>query len=188
MRDEGDNRQVGKWASGQIELGLRGQRGQEVQEVQSTDESAGGRDQGAESGADGQFTVYSLPFTKSLVTYLLSLIFLVLSFLFATIGVHDSFEWNRVRFGAIDQLEAQGITPHQIDGGAEYNSWQRTGPLQPLRLNEKSWWYVDGDDYAVAHEEIPGYERISAHPFTRYYGIKRDTLYVVRRLPENRNQ
>jgi hypothetical protein len=117
----------------------------------------------------------------SLLPSLFSFILILLSFLFATIGVHDSFEWNRVRFGAIEQLEAQGITPHQIDGGAEYNSWQRTGPLQPLRLNEKSWWYVDGDDYAIAHKEIPGYERISAHPFTRYYGLERDTLYVVKR-------
>ncbi len=116
---------------------------------------------------------------------LFSACLLTLSFLFATIGVQDSFEWNRVRFGAIEQLEAQGITPHQIDGGAEYNSWQRTGPLQPLRLNEKSWWYVDGDEYAVAHEEIPGYERISAHPFTKYYGLERDTVYVIKRLSVN---
>jgi hypothetical protein len=151
------------------------------QSAGARDQGAGGRDQGAASGADGQFTVYRLPFTISLISYPLSLILLILSFLFSTIGVHDSFEWNRVRFGAIKQLEAQGITPHQIDGGAEYNSWQRTGPLQPLRLNEKSWWYVDGDEYAIAHEEIPGYFRISAHPFTRYYGLQTDTLYVIRR-------
>jgi hypothetical protein len=114
-----------------------------------------------------------------------SVVFLSLSFLFATIGTHDSFEWNRVRFGAIEALEAQGISPHQIDGGAEYNSWKRTGPLQPLRLNEKSWWYVDDDTYAIAHEEIPGYERISVHPFVKYYGLKRDSLYVIRRVETN---
>jgi len=111
-----------------------------------------------------------------------SVVFLSLSFMFATIGTHDSFEWNRVRFDAIEELEAQGISPHQIDGGAEYNSWKRTGPLQPLRLNEKSWWYVDDDEYAIAHEEIPGYERISVHPFVRYYGLKRDSLFVIRRV------
>jgi len=113
--------------------------------------------------------------------YVVSTVFLVWSLMFGSIGTRDSFEWNRVRFGAIQDLEAQGVSPHQIDGGAEYNSWKRTAPLQPLRLNEKSWWYVDEDTYAVAHEEIPGYVRLSAHPFHRYFGLVKDTLYVVRR-------
>ncbi len=173
---------------GQAELAHKDQEDQEDQEVQETEESAGARDQSAgareqrlENEVDGPFTVYRLPFTHSLIPNPLSLIFLTLSLLFSITGVHDSFKWNRVRFGAIEQLEAQGISPHQIDGGAEYNSWQRTGPIQPLRLNEKSWWYVDGDDYAIAHEEIPGYKRIAAFPFTRYYGLESDTLYIVQR-------
>ena len=107
--------------------------------------------------------------------------FLVLSLAFGTIGTRDSFEWNRTRFQALSELESAGISPHEIDGGAEYNSWKRTAPLQPLRMNGKSWWYVDGDTYAIAHQPIPGYERIAAYPFTRYFGLVQDTLYVVRR-------
>ena len=105
-----------------------------------------------------------------------------MSLTFGSIGTRDSFEWNRVRFGAIQELEAQGVSPHQIDGGAEYNSWKRTAPLQPLRLNEKSWWFVDDDQYAIAHEQIPGFERLSAHPYARYFGLVHDTLFVVRRV------
>lgn len=114
--------------------------------------------------------------------YAVCAVFLVMSLTFGSIGTRDSFEWNRVRFGAIQELEAQGVSPHQIDGGAEYNSWKRTAPLQPLRLNEKSWWFVDDDQYAIAHEQIPGFERLSAHPYARYFGLVHDTLYVVRRV------
>jgi hypothetical protein len=173
-----DMRQAGKRASGQaVEQRSAGEMvsGQAVELSLQFKEHSEVIDKGRGMRDESQSTLTGWPAS------LLACFLLTLSFLFATIGVHDSFEWNRVRFGAIEQLEAQGITPHQIDGGAEYNSWQRTGPLQPLRLNEKSWWYVDGDEYAVAHEEIPGYERISAHPFTRYYGLKRDTLYVIKR-------
>ena len=106
---------------------------------------------------------------------------LVLSFLFGITGTNDSFEWNRVRFGAIHELVDSGIPPNQIDGGAEYNSWMKTAPLQPLRMHEKSWWYVDGDDYAIAFHEIPGYERLRPYEFSKYYGLKKDTIWVVRR-------
>lgn len=107
---------------------------------------------------------------------------LVLSFLFGITGTNDSFEWNRVRFGAINELVDSGISPNQIDGGAEYNSWMKTAPLQPLRMHEKSWWYVDGDDYAIAFHEIPGYERLRPYEFSTYYGLKKDTIWVVRRI------
>ena len=106
---------------------------------------------------------------------------LILSFLFGVTGTNDSFEWNRVRFGAINELVDSGISPNQIDGGAEYNSWMKTAPLQPLRMHEKSWWYVDGDDYAIAFHEIPGYERLRPYEFSKYYGLKKDTIWVVRR-------
>ena len=116
-------------------------------------------------------------FSAKIATFLL-----VLSFLFGITGTNDSFEWNRVRFGAINELVDSGISPNQIDGGAEYNSWMKTAPLQPLRMHEKSWWYVDGDDYAIAFHEIPGYERLKAYEFSKYYGLKKDTIWVVRRI------
>ena len=116
-------------------------------------------------------------FSAKIATFLL-----VLSFLFGITGTNDSFEWNRVRFGAINELVDSGISPNQIDGGAEYNSWMKTAPLLPLRMHEKSWWYVDGDDYAIAFHEIPGYERLKAYEFSKYYGLKKDTIWVVRRI------
>ena len=108
-------------------------------------------------------------------------ILIIASFLFGVTGTRDSFEWNRVSFSAIDELVDSGISPNQIDGGAEYNSWMNTAPLQPLRMHEKSWWYVDGDEYAIAFHEIPGYERLRSYEFSMYYGLKKDTIWVIRR-------
>lgn len=108
--------------------------------------------------------------------------FLVMSLTFGMVGTHDSLEWNRVRFGALELLEQRGVQPTQIDGGAEYNSWKRTGPMRPLIFGDKSWWYVADDQYAIAFNEIPGFERIEAHPFDVWYGLKSDTIWVVRRV------
>ncbi len=112
----------------------------------------------------------------------IAVILLVCSFLFGVVGTHDSFEWNRARFNALQELEDQGISPNQIDGGAEYNSWKKTAPLQPLRMFEKSWWYVDGDEYAIAFNAVPGYEKLYPIYFTRYYGAISDSMYVIRRV------
>jgi hypothetical protein len=112
----------------------------------------------------------------------LSSVFLMLSLSFGVVGTHDSLEWNRVRFGALAGLEHRGIPPTKIDGGAEYNSWKRTGPMRPLIFGDKSWWYVADDEYAIALNELPGFERIEAHPFDVWYGLKSDTIWVVRRI------
>jgi hypothetical protein len=109
-------------------------------------------------------------------------VFLALSLLFGVVGTHDSMEWNRVRFGALAQLEERGVPPTKIDGGAEYNSWKRTGPMRSLEFGGKSWWYVADDEYAIAFNELPGFERIEAHPFGVWYGLKSDTIWVVQRV------
>lgn len=109
-------------------------------------------------------------------------VFLLLSLSFGVLGTHDSLEWNRVRFGALAQLEERGVPPTKIDGGAEYNSWKRTGMMRPLEFGGKSWWYVADDEYAMAFNELPGFERIEAHPFDVWYGLKSDTIWVLQRV------
>jgi hypothetical protein len=127
------------------------------------------------------FDKYEISSIPRLVLGFCSL-FLVLSVTFGVVGTQDSLEWNRVRFGALEKLEQAGVPPTQIDGGAEYNSWKKTGPIRPLIFGDKSWWYVADDQYAMAFNELPGFERIEAHPFSVWYGLKTDTIWVVRRV------
>lgn len=83
---------------------------------------------------------------------------------FAVTGSHDYFAWNRARWKALDFLmNEKNISPHDIDGGFEFNGWYATGPMNHENTG-KSWWYVDNDEWVVTLGVPSGYEEIKRFP------------------------
>jgi len=84
---------------------------------------------------------------------------------FSIIGTHDYLSWNRARWKAINYLlEEKKISPHQIDGGFEFNGYYKTGPRRPEN-SKISWWFVDKDDYIISFGKIEGYSSIKSYSF-----------------------
>ena len=87
---------------------------------------------------------------------------------FSIAATHDYLSWNRARWNALDDLvKVQGISPHAIDGGFEFNGWYLYDPNYKEKPG-KSWWWVDGDEYIVAFGPIPAYSQIRSYPYDRW--------------------
>jgi hypothetical protein len=106
-------------------------------------------------------------------------------------ATQDMMAWNRARWTAIDKLEAQGVDYKKIDGGAEYNyardpmlfkslilhetSYELTHRGQPPR-DQWRWWSVQGEEYIISFNSIPGYDVVAKEPYWTALGGKREIL------------
>jgi hypothetical protein len=78
------------------------------------------------------------------------------SAVFTVLAMHDYMGWNRARWAAIADLEKAGVAgPANLDGGFEYNGLFSYSPSYKPS-NEKSFWWVDKDDYQIAFGPIAG--------------------------------
>ena len=69
---------------------------------------------------------------------------------FSVAATHDYLSWNRARWKALDHLiNDERIPAERIDGGFEFNGWHsyRDGYEDWKYEPEKSWYWVDRDDY-----------------------------------------
>jgi 4-amino-4-deoxy-L-arabinose transferase-like glycosyltransferase len=74
-------------------------------------------------------------------------------------ATHDYLAWNRARWMATGKLMNAGISPHQIDGGYEFNGWYLF-ELDYRRKADKSYWWVDDDEYIIASGPLEGYREL----------------------------
>ncbi len=88
-----------------------------------------------------------------------------------TIGAtHDYLSWNRLRCQALrDLMREEQVSPSQIDGGFEFNGWYlyRDDYDDWNDEPDKSWYWVDKDDYVVAFKPITGYKEIKRYSFSK---------------------
>ena len=104
---------------------------------------------------------------------------LLLLSIFSVAATHDYLAWNRARWQALDYLtQEKNISPNRIDGGFEFNGWHKPGPL--VRDGDKSWWWVDRDDYVVAFGDIPSFTKEKSFPYGRWLPPGVDSVYVLR--------
>jgi hypothetical protein len=95
---------------------------------------------------------------------------------FAVLGTRDYLTWNRVRWQALADLEqTASVSPHDIDGGFEYNGWFHYDP------NNKREWWVENDKYVIAFSKIPGFEAVKNYGYFTWMPPKIRKLFLLRR-------
>jgi 4-amino-4-deoxy-L-arabinose transferase-like glycosyltransferase len=114
---------------------------------------------------------------------------LTLVLVYAAVNVaatHDYLAWNRARWMATAKLMDAGISPHQIDGGYEFNGWYLF-QLDYHRKADKSYWWVDDDEYIIASGPIKGYRELQRFSFSAWLLLADASVVVLHRLdPGNR--
>jgi len=121
--------------------------------------------------------------TSSPLSLGVGLLGLLLLALFSLLGTHDYLAWNRARYAGLDRLATQGVQPEQIDGGFEFNGFHRAGPMGKRSNQQKSWWFVGDDEWAVSMHENYGYDLMFAMPYRRWLPPRLDSIWVNRRKP-----
>jgi 4-amino-4-deoxy-L-arabinose transferase-like glycosyltransferase len=108
----------------------------------------------------------------------------VIMFLFAVFsicGTHDFLSWNKARWSALHYLtDEQGISPHSIDGGFEFNGWHLYGIVDQPK-DRRSWWWVDDDEYLIAFGDIKHYDEIKKFKYKRWLPPDSARIYALKR-------
>jgi 4-amino-4-deoxy-L-arabinose transferase-like glycosyltransferase len=113
-----------------------------------------------------------------------SVLSLALVFAYAAVAVaaaHDYLAWNRTRWMATRKLMDAGISPHQIDGGYEFNGWYLFDPKYKPKPN-KSYWWVDDDEYVIASRPLKGYRELQRFNFRHWLLFADPSVVVLHRV------
>ena len=97
-------------------------------------------------------------------------------------ATHDYFAWNRARWGAIAEAVRRGATPDTLDGGFEYNGFNRFQVLPQLAVPGKSWWWVKDDQYCVSFEPRPGYAILQTWNVRGWLPTTPERVLLLKRL------
>jgi hypothetical protein len=99
----------------------------------------------------------------------------------------DFMSWQRTRWQALNYLtDDLKIEKNQIDGGFEFNAWHQMAQMSPFDFGkrDKSWWWVDEDNYLIASGDFLGYHKFKAFPCERWISSSADTLYILQKTSE----
>jgi hypothetical protein len=107
-------------------------------------------------------------------------VFAVLS----TAAVHDYFAWNRSRWAAIAEAVRRGATPETLDGGFEYNGFERFEATPRVAAPGKSGWWVKDDRYCVSFEPRAGYTQVQAGNVRAWLPTTPRRVLLLERLNE----
>jgi 4-amino-4-deoxy-L-arabinose transferase-like glycosyltransferase len=107
---------------------------------------------------------------------------------FSVGATHDYLAWNRSRWQALDYLTGQcGVSPKRIDGGFEFNGWHGYTPSFPSTggsgKENKSWWWVEDDEYMISFGAVPGYEEMKRYTYQKWIPYCRDNMFILHRVP-----
>lgn len=100
---------------------------------------------------------------------------------FSGVATHDFLAWNETRWSALQALMNDGISPHRIDGGYEFNGWYLFDPRYRIARG-KSYWWVDDDEFVVGSGPIPGYREIRRIPVDRWWKGDGSDVFILRRI------
>jgi len=103
----------------------------------------------------------------------------------ALISLSGFMSWQRARaeLTALAQEEYH-IDKKEMDAGFEFNAWHRVGPIGEPSYDpkDKSWWFVEEDNYLISSNLFPGYHVITSkevefqfmNPTKRVYLLMKD--------------
>jgi hypothetical protein len=107
-------------------------------------------------------------------------LFLCLAF-FSVSATHDYLSFNRARWEGLNDLISYGISPKNIDGGFEFNGWYETGELNPLAVENKSWYWVNDDSYLIAFGNICGYNKVESKAYNCFLRLSKENILILKR-------
>jgi len=99
---------------------------------------------------------------------------------FGVAGTHDYFAWNRARWELLAQLQRDGVSPAEIDGGFEFGGVRRYDRARRPPPG-KSWWWVDDDRYMLTLGPVDGYETFQSREFFRWLRLSESAVQVLKR-------
>jgi len=100
--------------------------------------------------------------------------------LFTTLSTHDWLEWNRARLSGVNYLtQKMRISADKIDAGYEQNGWLLGGEFS--KHTDKTWWFVDDNEYMLAFRNVPGYQMIKEFKYTNYFPCEQRSLLVLQK-------
>lgn len=100
---------------------------------------------------------------------------------FSVLSAHDYMAWNRARWAAIADLEKAGIASSaNLDGGFEYNGRYSYDPSYHA-TDEKSWWWINKDDYQIAFGPIDGMKIIMGYTYHTLLPPAKRFILVLRK-------
>ena len=82
---------------------------------------------------------------------------------------------------ATRMLMESGISPTQIDGGYEFNGWYLSDPNYK-RKADKSWWWVNDDEYVIASGPLSGYQELQRFVFQRWLLFGNASVVILHRV------
>lgn len=102
--------------------------------------------------------------------------------LFTVGATHDYLSWNRTRWQALNSLVKEyQVPPNSIDGGFEFNGWYLYQPNYQKTPN-KSWWWVDQDDYIISFGPLANYEEIKRYSFSKWLPFGPENILVLQKI------
>jgi hypothetical protein len=97
-------------------------------------------------------------------------------------ATHDYFAWNRARWAAIAEAGRRGATPDTLDGGFEYNGFNRFQVMPQLAVPGKSWWWVKDDQYCVSFEPRQGYAILQTWSVRAWLPTTPGQVFLLKRI------
>jgi len=136
------------------------------------------------------FLVVGLPdhnLTKGRVSAAFTLI--ALTGCFGVVTTRDYLQWNRVRWEAAHTWQTEtGLTPEQLDGGFEFNSWHAFSQTnQPTRWGNRPEYrqWADTVPYVMTFGEIDGFEVSRSYPYQNWLPPHEGRILILKRKGEN---
>ncbi|MBD2343412.1 ArnT family glycosyltransferase [Anabaena subtropica] len=133
----------------------------------------------------------------SLKAVIICLVMLIFCGGFTITATHDYLSWNRVRWQAInDLMQESQISPHQINGGFEFNGWYFGNRLeicnpeyqQNTQQTSINWgdftclWGQGEYKYTVSFVPKAAYELEKEYSFKRWLPWRDEKLFVLRKV------
>jgi hypothetical protein len=107
--------------------------------------------------------------------------------LFSICGTHDYLAWNKARWQALDYLtKEKGISPHNIDGGFEFNAWHLYDIVDRPQ-DKRSWWWVDDDEFIISFGDFKKYDPYMKFKYKRWLPPDSARIFIQKRRKDKVN-
>ena len=119
----------------------------------------------------------------TLINKTVCIVMITISGLYSVICTSDYFEYNRVKWNALNHLSNElNIKTENINGGMEFNAWHNyNNDLFNSDVN-KEWWCVKNDHYMITiDKQKKDYKIFKTYQYSNWMGFKKRKLFVLKK-------